>query len=929
MGNVQRKLLILFIGVTGLLPLGHQASGSPVRIAGPTGLCCEYRRNPLGTDVLNPRLSWVMESRDRGARQTAYRVLVASTPELLAMDQGDLWDSGVIQSDQSIQVEYAGKPLKSGMRCHWKVLVRDQDDHRSSWSEPSLWTMGLLEPLDWQAKWIKREAPEPGNAPAPWFRKEFFLTDAPDRAIVYVNVMGYYELYVNGQKVGEDVLSPAVSDLTRRTFYRTYDIGTFLRPGMNCIGVWAGPGWSRSGPVIRIQADLLVKGEPMRIGSDAGWTCAPSNCLPLGNWQWDGMGGERFDARLDIPGWSQPGCTAGEWKPASEVADPAVVVQAQSCPPNRITKIIPLKGLRALGPNTWELDFGTNLTGWMRFRMPKMKPGDRVVFHYADKRFQTPEGDATPAGNIRATSQKIFNTPQGSVSYQTFNQSDEFISAGKPEEQFCPKFNYHGFRYVIVEGLEAQPAMTSAEALLIESDLETVGSFECSNDLFNRIHETNLWTLRCLDLGGYMVDCPHRERLGYGDGQVGIESMVMNRDAAALYGKWAIDWLDTQDPLTGEIGHTAPKSGGGGGPGWGGAGCVLPWKLYLYYGDLRLLEQAYEPARRYVDFLESKCSSGVLRSYGGEWDFIGDWVAPGRGMDTNNWPAKPAAELFNNCYRLYLWEQLAKAAEALGRTDEASRCRTRISEIRPLIHQAFFDDQQNIYVTDEQSYQLMPLMTGVVPADLRETVMKKLEDCILLKNRGHLDTGMLGTYFLIQYLMETGRNDLLYNVFSQVTYPGWGYMLEQGATTLWEQWNGYWSQIHSCFTSPGGWFYQGLAGIRADATAPGFKKIIIKPAIVGDLTWVKCSYHSAHGLIVSNWSRQSGQLSMEVTIPANTTATVFIPTGNARTITESGIDAGKSRSVKFLRTEGGNAVFSVGSGIYRFRSTLPEAGNNK
>ena len=289
--------------------------------------------------------------------------------------------------------------------------------------------------------------------------------------------------------------------------------------------------------------------------------------------------------------------------------------------------------------------------------------------------------------------------------------------------------------------------------------------------------------------------------------------------------------------------HTAPKTAAAAAdPAWGGAGCVLPWKLYLYYGDRRLLERAYEPMRRYVEFLESKCTNGILRSYGGKWDFIGDWVPPGRGMDTNNWPPKAGRgtvqQLLPPLSHGTCWPG---RAAVLGRTDEAQRCRTRLGEIRPLIHAAFYDAPKQLYVLDEQAYQLMPLMTGVVPDDLRETVLQKLEDVILVKSKGHLDTGMLGTYFLIQYLQETGRNDLLYTIFNQKTYPGWGYMLSQGATTFWEQWNGYWSQIHSCFTSPGGWFYQGLAGIRPDADAPGFKKIIIKPAVVGDLTWVKCA----------------------------------------------------------------------------------------
>ena len=1061
-----------------------------------TNLRCEYLANPLGIDVEKPRLSWVIEvggrrTDDRGQKQTAYQVLVASTLERLAKDQGDLWDSGKVASDQSIQVEYAGQRLLSQTRCHWKVRVWDKDGRPSAWSPPALWTMGLLDPKDWQAAWIKpaiavpgrqvldncswiwfphagprdqippgtacfrarlelpasvglrrasvmmcadnafalfvngKEAlkgddwhspqeaeitgllkagenilavaasnggssPNPaglvgrvtveladgrqvtletgaawkvldrepagwreagfadadwssaqeiakfggtpwgqltseGNAPAPWVRKVFTLPAAPEQAMACVNVMGYYELYVNGQKAGDEVLSPAVSDHARRSFYRTYDIRKLLRPGPNCVGLWLDSGWYRPGPIARVQLDLSVAGQPMRVGTDRTWTCAPSTHTLLGGWKWGDMGGERIDARRDITGWSEAGCAAGEWTPVAEVPAPKGAAVAQPCPPNHIGAVLPLVTCTALGTNTWELDFGTNLTGWLRLRLPRLEAGQRVVMHYADKRFQTPAGDDTPAGKINPTSQRTFNTTRGPISYQTFSQVDEFISAGKAGEQFCSRFNYHGFRYVIVEGLPARPAPGDAVALLVESDLEPAGEFACSNDLFNRIHQVNLWTLRCLDLGGYMVDCPHRERLGYGDGQVGIEALTMNRNAAAFYGKWAADWLEAQNPATGEIPYTAPKyCESGGGPGWGGAGCVLPWKLYLYYGDRRLLAHAYEPMRRYTEFLEQKCQNNILRHYGGDWDSIGDWVAPGRGMDTSNWPSKPAAELFNNCYRLYLWDQLARMADILGRADEAQRCRTRISELRPLIHAAFYDTSKQLYVLDEQSYQLMPLLTGIVPADLRGTILKKLEAGILVKRTGHLDTGMLGTYFLIQYLQDIGRSDLLYTLFNQTTYPGWGYMLSQGATTFWEQWNGYYSQIHSCFTSPDRWLYQGLAGIRADETAPGFKKIIITPAIVGDLTWVKASYSSIHGRITSNWRREGGKLSLDITIPANTTATVFIPAQDAAAVTESSQPTAQAEGVKFLRLENSAAIYAIGSGTYHFQSTPPK-----
>ena len=419
----------------------------------------------------------------------------------------------------------------------------------------------------------------------------------------------------------------------------------------------------------------------------------------------------------------RPPCWQLRWRPVEEYTGPTGIATAQSCPPSRITKVIPAVACVALDDQTVEFDFGTNLSGWFHLRLPQLEAGKTVTMHYADKRFQSVEGDDTPAGKVKpALDPKKIETAKGPAYYQTNNQRTEFISAGKPGEEFCNKFNYEGFRYVIVQGLPVKPALGDAEALFIESDLEPVGSFECSNALFNRIHQVNLWTIRCLNLGGYMVDCPHRERMGYGDGQNGIDSHVMNLDASAFYGKTPACW--------------APIS----------------------------------------------CSNI-------SWN-------PGAMI----WP--------------------------------------------------------------------IPSSTSGI-------------------------------------------------------FPGWGYMLSQGATTFWEQWNGSWSQIHSCYVSPGSWFYQGLAGIRPDESGPGFKKIIIKPAVVGDVTWVKCHYDSIHGRIVSNWKLQGDGLTMEITVPANTTATVYVPAKDQAGVTESGLPAAKAEGVSFLRMENHSAVFAVGSGNYRFQSAVP------
>ncbi len=999
-------LTAVLLSAAGLLVMTFPQVSAAVE---PAQLRCEYRLNPRGIDAVNPRLSWTLEARDQGSdavrdiRQTAYQVLVATSETLLQNGKADLWDSGKVESDRSIQVEYSGKPLASRMDCYWKVRVWSGSGsptakpEPSPWSKPAFWSMGLLDEKAWTAKWISTEvvdpAPEasgtlrivkavyaardgsgsadvtalvaakvsnntlafkvqpdqlggdpvpnkvkdlkvdyelngkpgtvvaadfrsltlpprtslvPGPLDAPYIRKTFSLDAIPESAVATVNVLGFYELYVNGVKVGDDVLSPALSNYHKRSFYVTYDLRPHLRKGTNVIGLWTSRGWywkvldGRANPAVlhdtaiaRVQLDMVVKGQPVRIATDGGWRCKASGRSILGTWSWNQMGGELVDARLEDHHWADPKTSDESWYPVVVVDAPPIPAEAQKCPPTRVIKTMPAVAHSSLDGGRHELDFGSNLTGWMSLRLRGLRAGQEISIRYSDKKPHTP--------------------------MQMYNHEDRFISAGLPEEEFRSKFNYHGFRWAIIEGLPAAPRIEDAKALVLSADWETAGSFACSNERFNRMHEVNLWTLRMLGQSGFLSDCPHRERLGYGDGQVSIESCIMNFRMAPFYEKWATDWCDGADPETGYLPHTAPQyRSGGGGPAWGGAAQALTWRNHLYYADRRIVARNYDACRRHVEAMEKHAKDDIIRAFGGDWDFIGDWVPPERGMDSGNPPPKPAAEFFNNCYRLYLRDQLAMMADLLGRADEARALRAETERLRPLIHAAFYDGKLQIHVLDEQSYQLMPLMTGVVPEPLRPVIMRKLEEGIRVKRKGHLDTGMLGTYFLLQYLQEIGRNDLLFEIVSQTTYPGWGYMLEQGATTWWEQWNGHWSQIHSCFTSLDGWFYQGLAGIRPDPSAPGFKKIIIMPAVVGDLTWVKCHHDSMHGRIVSNWRLDGKVLAMDVEVPPNTTAKVHVPATDKSRVTESGKAAETAAGVRFLGMENGAAVYEVGSGLYRF-----------
>lgn len=931
-----RLSFTIFLFLTALLPAAA-AEIFPAAV----DLRCEYLSAPVAVESPRPLLFWRMQDSRRGARQTAYQVLVASNSEILQADKGDLWDSKRVESDRSTHVPFQGKPLSSGQTCFWKVRVWDKDGKASAWSQPGQWSMGLLNSEDWQADWIRSpdaaangsDAAKSITVTSPWMRKTFELDAEPSRATAYINVRGYYELYVNGKKIGDDVLSPAVSDYSRRSFYVVHDIAQHLHKGRNCLALWLGQGWhapdvrgvEKPGPLARAQFDLIVDGKPLRIATDATWKTQASCRELIGKWFWNDFGGERCDDRLFDPQWSLAAHDDGGWRQAEVVSPPATRTEWQSCPINRVGKHIAAVKCDEWGKGQfYVLDFGTNLTGWLRLRMPKLPEGQLVRIHYADLIYSSVEAEETPGGTLPPTmSDKVFDYDGGKTRAQTYSQFDEFISAGREGEEFCSKFNYHGFRYAIIEGLPSKPSPDDAEALLIESDLHPAGSFECSNDLLNRIYRLNLWTIRCLNLGGYLSDCPHRERVGYGDGQVSAEMCLMNLYMPTYYQKWLGDWFDSQDPQSGDLPHVAPHMPGGGGPGWGGIAAALAWRMYVYYGDRRLLEESFDSLKRYVDFLESRCTNNILRTYGGKWDFIGDWVPPGHGMETDNWQLGAAAELFNNCYRVYLWELLEKTAGALGRDDEVARAQAKLKEIRPLIHKEFFDPEKLTYAIEGQTYRAFPLFAGIVPKDRENDVFHALETGLIEKRKGRLDTGMLGTYFLIQYLQKVGRNDLIYSITATEDYPGWGYMLARGATTMWEQWNGHWSRIHSCFTSIGGWFNQAVAGIEPDAAAPGFKRFVIKPSLVGNLTWAKAHFDSLYGRIESSWRLEQGTLQLDVVIPANTTARVCIPAKCAAAVTESGRPVSSVQELKFLGMENGRVVFAVQAGDYHFTTETP------
>ncbi len=887
----------------------------------PVSLRCDYRSNPLGIDNPLPRLSWMIPSPRRGCRQTAYQVLVAGSRESLAQGQAEVWDSGRVESDAAVDVTFAGARLTSRQRCFWQVRVWLEDGTVSDWSEPAWWTMGLLDPADWEAQWIG--APQPEDAP--WFRRALTLDSTPQRAVIHVAVLGYFELYINGQRIGEDFLAPAISNYARRTYYRTFEVGDHLHPGLNHLALRTGQGWYTMGypgvvhasPVIRLQLELAGPDGVRRIGTDTTWQTRASERQRVGHWRNTDFGGERVDARRWHPRWwSTEECTIG-WQPAVAVTVPDVPCAAQPCNGNLRLPAIRAVNLERLPDGALLADFGTNLTGMMRATFHGLSNGQCITMRYADLDTRT-LAPGVPAPHRSCMHGDLV----------VYGQYDEFIAAGEAHETFENVFNYHGFRYLLIEGLDAVPALADLEAIPVQTGMDEVGTFRCSNDLYNRIHEMVRWTYRCLNLGGITVDCPHRERLGYGDGQTIMDTGSFNFDTAAMYAKWSRNWWDEIRP-DGSLPFVAPcPYESGGGPAWSAMSIVVPWKTYLFHGDHRVLADGYPTMKAFMAFLQAHCVAHLLQDLypGRKWENLGDWVAPGRGMDVeNNWVDDRSRQFFNNCYRVHLLRIMERIAARLGLAGDAAQFAAETGRAQAAIHQEYYDPVKQSYANGEQPYLLFPVLVGVTPAAQRAAVLRRYEQTLREQDRGHLNAGMIGIQMVVDCLLDLGRNDLVDLIVNRTTHPGWGYMLAQGATTCWEQWNGYFSHIHSCFPYIGGWFYRGLAGIQWDETRPGFKHVLLRPGFVASVDWVDCQYQSVHGRIVCSWRRAGNRMRLAVTLPANTSATLRLPSTHPDQITEGGSPLAPAAGITLLASGSDWTELLLAAGSYVIECPAPQS----
>lgn len=843
-------------------------------------LRCEYLENPVAIENRTPRLSWQLRSGGEAKAQTAYRVLVAASPSLLIEGQADFWDSGKVISSQSNQVEYKGKSLDSRQTLYWKVMVWDEKEKASSWSDAGKWTMGLLEPSDWKAQWIGRQEDiYPDSTltyPAPYFRKMFRLDKPVKQAKAYICGLGFYEMYLNGEKVGDQVLAPAVTNFdrrslkkmlyffddqsTQRVLYNTFDVTFLLQKAENTIGVLLGNGWYNQRdrtveghmwydtPRLLCQLEIeYVDGSSEMVCSDATWKTATGPLLHDAIFT-----GEVYDARLELDGWDQNNYDASSWKKALLVRPPAGRLHVQLAPHEKVVRTLQPMSCEQKNDSTYWYIFPEMVSGWAQINV---------------------EGNAGDQVRLRFVGEEN----------NDFGQIDLYTLRGGRKEQWEPRFTWHTFRFVEVVSRQVKMDEKSLVVKVVHTDPEPAGSFDCSNELFNKINEVYLRTQKNNFHGSISSDCPHRERLAYtGDAQVVVESSILSFDMTQFYRKWFDDMEDARNRKSGYVPHTAPFGGGGGGPAWGSAYVIMPWAYYCYYGDTALLEQHYAGMKQWVTYLSTRTDERgiVVREEPDGW-CLGDWCAPGKKMEL------PEA-LVNTAYYYHSASLMSKVAEVLGKVEDRQSFDRLSDQIKRDFHTVFFNPSTHHYWEGRQGADVFPLAFGMVPKTEKEAVFNAL--VAHLDSLGnHFDTGILATPLLLKVLTDNGRSDIAFELMNQRDIPGFGYVLDDRYSCLWERWEGKASRCHPMFGSVVAWFYNTLAGIRFDEAAPGMKHLVIAPQPVGDLTYCRGSYQSLYGLVRSDWRINQGQFELTVEIPVNTTATVILPDGRKLPDVGSGV----------------------------------------
>ena len=858
------KKLIILISCSLLLPYFFGCSKS--KISEVNNLKCENLQNPLGINTLHPRFSWKNNSNKNGTNQTFYQILVAGSINNLNEKKADYWNSGKGNSSSNILIDYQGKPINSRKPLYWKVRTWDEEGNVSKWSDYATFSIGITNQDDWKASYIGYPS-ENGFQHCPQLRKSFSIKNIKkdDSYLLHINSLGYHEVFINGQKVDEDVLSPAVSQFNKRSLINTYDITPYINTGENSLIIWLGSGWYSEGlpgvvgkgPLVKAQLEKF-SGElaEMIVVTDNTWQARNSEYTRISDWMSGRYGGEEVSGNLETQNLPFTEPENLKWDKAAVIEVPKHIISPQMVEPNRITKeIIPI-AIDKVNDSTFLVDMGTTLAGWFEITFPKLKNKQQVVLEYSDHLDENGQ---------------IVN--QG--------QTDRYIASGSGTEFFRNRFNYHGFRFVKISNLYEEPKLDSIKAYLIHTDFEPTSSFECSDNDLNRIHDMVFYTLQCVGLGGYFVDCPQIERLGYGgDGNASTATAQTMFNLAPLYSNWLDAWADVIRE-NGSMPHTAPNPySAGGGPYWCGFIISASWHTYRNYGDINVLEKYYPVMQQWLNYVEDHSVDGLLKRWPDteyrNW-YLGDWATP-EGVGNPNHLEEKSVNLVNNSYLSVCFKQMADIAGYLNKQDERKHYLKKRKQLNELIHKTYFDEQKGFYSTGSQIDIIFPMLAEVVPEhlenDLLETLFEKTEN----ENNGHLNTGLVGIPIMMEWATKRNQPDFIYSMLKKKSYPGYLYMLENGATTTWEHWNGSRSRIHNCYNGVGQWFYQSIGGIRQIDEKTAYTEFIIDPQIPDGVTWAKTQINTPKGKIVVHWEIIDKQMNMNVEVPVGSIAKVKCPT---------------------------------------------------
>lgn len=888
-------------------------------------LRCEYKVDPIGIDNLSPRLSWQLKENDkaRGVRQTAYQIQVASSKGDLLKGEALTWDSGRKYSDQSIHIEYNGFELNSRGKYFWRVKVWDNQTKKGSWSEVASWEMGLLDTKEWQADWVTmKEEPFDGSLPAQYYRNEFQCGKEISFARAYVTSLGLYELYLNGNKVGDQLFTPGYTSYDKRIQYQVYDVTPMLQKH-NAIGGIVGDGWYRG--YIGWQGGRAFYGDQLAllVQIKIGYTDGTSELIRT-NKDWkvsygpilksDMYNGEKYDARKDMIGWANPGFDDSAWF-GVEILDHSkdVLVASEGLPVKAIEEMKPIEMITT-PKGEQVLDLGQNMVGWVRMKVSGKK-GDQVKLQFAEV--------LDKEGNFYTTNLRAAEA------------TDIYTLKGGGMEVYEPRFTFHGFRYVKVEGYPGELTKDKITGVVIHSEMTPTGSFSCSDELINQLQSNIRWGQKdnFLDIP---TDCPQRdERAGWtGDAQVFSMTAAYNFNVAAFYTKWLKDLAIDQhedgivpnvvpDILTGGKGVSAK----GGATGWADASVIVPWTVYQSYGDVRILKEQYASMKGWVDYMIRKSGDDYLWNDPKHWHW-GDWLAYNADKPDYN-GSVTEKDLIATAYAYYSTTLLSKIAAVLGKNEDNEKYKEHAKKVKDAFIQEYITPNGRL-VSHTQTAYALAISFDLIPENLKKKSAQYFAQDI--EKFRHLTTGFLGTPLLCSTLSDIGRADLAFMLLNRKKFPSWLYPVTQGATTIWERWDtqkpdgtiieGMNSFNHYAYGAIGEWMYNYIGGVGIDVENPGYKRVLFSPHPGGGLTNANTEFLSMYGKVKSSWKINDGKFEYEVIIPSNSTGLVTLPQATLSDVVESGKPLYGAKGIVGSSQKGEDVILELGSGQYSFSYSI-------